>query len=400
MTESSTSWKTAQDFLRSSDDETIACFNRVNWDQPCRIASAANHDLSCVALDQVTSGLYHIVRQLQFSDETRWIARVPVIRSRPAPFYVQKLKDEIATLQFIQENSSLKVPRVLAYNVDVNNPAGAAFMLIEMIPGIVAMDAHGGHKVHRGVIPKEYRKTLHRSVAKCHVQMASLRLPKIGTVVRKEDGGYEAGPIPGIGGPFDTAAAFFEAWAATAKFKRGKEEIAQMLQRAGPISAEEMVKIIEEFPSQIRDMAAHLPIPNEGPFPLCHDDFLHSNIMVDEASFEVTGVIDWEGAWTAPWGLVGYPGFLECMPPSFDLPQHYDEDGQPLEEDVKETWRERREYLEMVREAEGDGDALLSTALGSSLNQALAYTFGAFFSIGKLGFHDRVAAELKEGTQV
>ncbi|KAF6805163.1 hypothetical protein CMUS01_14685, partial [Colletotrichum musicola] len=168
--------------------------------------------------------------------------------------------------------------------------------------------------------------------------MASLRLPKIGTVVRKEDSGYEAGPIPGIGGPFDTAAAFFEAWAATAKFKRGKEEIAQILQRVGPISAEEMVKIIEEFPSQIRNTAAHLPFPtcNEGPFPLDHDDFLHSNIMVDEASFEVTGIIDWKWAWTVPWGLMGYPDFLRAMPRSFDLPQHYDENGQPLEEDVKE----------------------------------------------------------------
>lgn len=243
------------------------------------------------------------------------------------------------------------------------------------------------------ILPHDRKATDHTQV-----QITSLRLPKIGTVVRKENGGYEAGPIPGIGGPFDTAAAFFEAWAATAKFNRSKEEITQMLQR-GPISAEEMIKMIDEFPSQIRDMAAQLPFPNEGPFPLDHDDFLHSNIMVDEASFEVTGIIDWEGACTVPWGLVGYPDFLQAMPRSFDLPQKYDQDGQPLEEDVKETWRERREYLEMVREAEGD-DGLLSTTLGSSLNQALAYTYGAFVSIGKLGFYDRVAAELKRGTQM
>ncbi|KAF6812818.1 hypothetical protein CSOJ01_04974 [Colletotrichum sojae] len=367
MVESSTSWKTAQNFLPNSDDETNTCFNQVNWDQLCLIASANNRNLSCVALDQVTSGLYHVVRQLQFSDETLWIARVPIKRNRPASYYVQKLKDEIATLQFIQENSRLKVPRVLAYDVDMHNAAGAAFMLTEKLPGIVAMEALGGRKVHRGEIPKEYRKTFYRSVAECRPDDVATtpenrnRRPKGGRRVR---GGSHR--------PFDTAAAFFEAWAATAKFRRSKEEITQMLQR-GLISAEEMIRMIDEFPSQIRDMAAQLPIPNEGLFPLCHDDFLHNNIMVDEASFEVTGVIDWEGAWTAPWGL-------------------------PLE-DVKETWRERREYLEMVREAEGD-DALLSTALGSSLNQALAYTFGAFFSIGKLGLYDRVAAELNRGTQV
>lgn len=227
--------------------------------------------------------------------------------------------------------------------------------------------------------------------------MTSLRLPKIGAIVRREDGGYETGPIPGIGGPFDTAAAFFEAWADKIKFKLDKETITQMMQR-GPVSAEEVIKITDEFPSQIKSMAKLLPFRNEGPFPLCHDDFLHSNIMVDEASFNVTGIIDWEGACTVPWGLISYPEFLQVMPRSFDLPQHYDRDGQPLEESVREKWREQRDYVEMVKAAEGE-DNLLSTSLSSNLNQALAYSYGAFTN-GKLGFYDRVAMELKKGTQV
>ncbi|KAF4455707.1 Protein kinase-like domain [Fusarium austroafricanum] len=160
-------------------------------------------------------------------------------------------------MQFIQEKSTLREPQIFIYNTNKNNAAKAAFMLIEILPGIVAMDALGGHRVHGGVIPVE----------------------------------YEPGPIPGIGGPFDTAAAFFEAWADKVKFKLDKETITQMMQN-GPISAEEMVKHINEFPSQIKLMAKLLPLHNEGPFPLCHDDFLHSNFMVDEVSFIVTGIID------------------------------------------------------------------------------------------------------------
>jgi hypothetical protein len=87
--------------------------------------------------------------------------------------------------------------------------------------------------------------------------------------------------LPGIGGPFDTAAAFFEAWADTVKFKRDNETIRRMMER-GPIPAEQMIAIIDQFPSQIKAMASRLsPTSNNGPFPLCHDDFLHSNIMVD-----------------------------------------------------------------------------------------------------------------------
>lgn len=147
-------------------------------------------------------------------------------------------------------------------------------------------------------------------------------------IVRNHEGGYECGPIPGIGGPFDTATAFFNAWADSVKFKRDKETITQMMQRS-PIPAEQMVAIIENFPSQIKAIASRLSLCNEGPFPLAHDDFLHSNIMVDE-NFDVTGIIDWEGAYTAPYELVSFPDFLTAMPVSFDLPQKYDQDGQPL----------------------------------------------------------------------
>ncbi|KAJ5740553.1 hypothetical protein N7493_000425 [Penicillium malachiteum] len=88
------------------------------------------------------------------------------------------------------------------------------------------MDANGGYEVHRGVIPREYRPNFYSSVAKYHVclpqnvqveillvwaelvQLTSLRLPKIGTIIQNHEGEYESGPIPGIGGPFDTATKF------------------------------------------------------------------------------------------------------------------------------------------------------------------------------------------------
>jgi hypothetical protein len=196
--------------------------------------------------------------------------------------------------------------------------------------------------------------------------MTSLRLSKIGTITLNEDGKYEAGPIPGIGGPFDTAASFFKAWADSAKFKRDNETITRMMQR-GPISADEMIKILNEFPSQIKAIAGQLPFRNEGQFPLCHSDFIHSNIMVDEANFNVTGIIDWEGACTVPWALIAYPDFLQALPRSFDLPEKYDQDGQPCAEDVKQRWRERQDYCKMVKAAEGE-DTLLSASLENTLN--------------------------------
>lgn len=166
-----------------------------------------------------------------------------------------------------------------------------------------------------------------------------------------------------------------------------------MMQRA-PIHAEQMIGIIGQFPAQIKAMASRILATNNGPFPLCHDDFFHSNIMIDEADSSVTGIIDWEGACTVPWELIAFPEFLQAMPASFNLPHKYDREGQPLYEEVRQTWRERQEYIKMVKSAERE-DKMLSTSLGGDRSQALAYAYGAYTSIGKLGFYDRVVEQLE-----
>lgn len=227
--DSASSWTSVKDFIESSGRRAVIRFQRTQWDQLCLIAANANRHLQCVALDQVTSGANNIVRLLQFSDGSRWAARVPIKGSA-------ELETEVATMQYINEHSGLAVPRVF------------------------------------------------------------------------------------------------------------------------------------------------------------------TNIMADE-NFSVTGIIDWEGARTVPWELVAFPEFLQAMPPSFDLPYNYDAHGQPLGEELRQRWRERQDYIEMVRSAE-IGDNLLSTCLGSNRSQALAYAYGAFTSIGKLGFYDRVVEELERETRI
>ncbi|KAK3896563.1 hypothetical protein C8A05DRAFT_48433 [Staphylotrichum tortipilum] len=328
----------------------------------CLIASRANRGRKCVALDLVAGGMNHVVRVMKFQGGVRWAARV---RVKPASTPATATRDtragmrgkgrrssRPATMRFIRK-SGLPVPRVL--------------------PGIVAMDALGGHRVHRGVIPARCRPRFYRDVAAFHVR------------------GYTSGLIPGIGGPFHAAAAFFSAWADTVRFKRSAETITKLLQRTPPsiITAERMTSITT-FPAQIRALAESNRLDlmglGSGPFPLCHDDFLYSNIMVDESDFSVTaltGIIVWERACTMPWELVGFPEFLQVMLRAFDLPGKYDEQGQPVGKELRETWRERGEYVDMV--------------LGNSRCQALAYAYGAYMSVGKLGFYDRVVEELERG---
>lgn len=170
MSIDSTSWAPVEDFLQESDRETTDCFNRTQWNELCRIASDLNGHLKCTALNQVANGLNNIVRLLEFSDGTRWAARVHIQRNTSIPIST-KLGSEVATMQFIKEHSSIPVPRVFAYEFELEdkNTVGNAFILMEVLPGSVAMDTLGGHKAHRGVIPKQHRQRFYRSVARCHV---------------------------------------------------------------------------------------------------------------------------------------------------------------------------------------------------------------------------------------
>lgn len=103
--DSASSWTSVKDFLESSGRRAVIRFQRTQWDQLCLIAANANRHLQCVALDQVTSGANNIVRLLQFSDGSRWAARVPIKGSA-------ELETEVATMQYIKEHSSLAVLRV------------------------------------------------------------------------------------------------------------------------------------------------------------------------------------------------------------------------------------------------------------------------------------------------
>lgn len=61
----------------------------------------------------------------------------------------------------------------------------------------------------------------------------------------------------------------------------------------------EVFSSVSSFPNSIAKLADRLSICDQGPFPLCHGDFGHNNVIVDD-DYEVLGVIDWEHAYAGP----------------------------------------------------------------------------------------------------
>lgn len=220
--------------------------------------------------------------------------------------------------------------------------------------------------------------------------MSGIRFPKIGRITKLMDGTYSVGPLPKIGGPFDTAAEFFHAWAETAKYPY-REEIVR--ETTPPQFVDELLRSIETFPSRLKEFA-HKVHFREGPFPLFHTDFYKSNMIIDD-QHNIISVIDWEDAIVAPWEMVEFTKELLIVPSAMDGPLYYEDD------ESRQRLAERDEYVKMVREAEAarELDSCLSTVLGDSDVQNLAHAMWLYKG-GRIGFYDRVLDQMSGSLSV
>jgi hypothetical protein len=215
---------------------------------------------------------------------------------------------------------------------------------------------------------------------KPQVEMASVRFPKIGSIFKLSDGTYSVGPIPGIGGPFNSAAGFFKAWARKAKFPYNENTIRK---RTPPELVDEILTSIKDFPSQLRNFAQHYCF-QKGPFPLFHTDLYKSNVLVD-SKYQVLSIIDWENAIVAPWELVEFIKDLSIVPPVMDGSLYHEEESD------REILTERREYIEAVRKMEKmrQLDNKLSTTLSDWSTQNLAHAIWLYLE-GRIGLYTSI----------
>jgi hypothetical protein len=132
---------------------------------------------------------------------------------------------------------------------------------------------------------------------------------------------------------------FSKAWTDHTKSPRRPDEIVEIMR--GAPESQQVLSSVETFPTRLRSVAPQLAqhhSSDHGPFPLCHPDFLYSNIIVAPDGFDVLGIIDWEGACTLPFGLVQFPCFLDLVPRRLGRADRFGDNGQPRHEDERQQW--------------------------------------------------------------
>ncbi|KAH6912207.1 hypothetical protein BKA70DRAFT_1384736, partial [Coprinopsis sp. MPI-PUGE-AT-0042] len=277
----------------------------------------------------------------------------------------RKISNEVGALRIVRERTTVPVPTIFGYCArhgdgfnqkfggitgDDEGTRRKAHPLGEAFPAFILMSALRGKTIEDCGIPvhelgghwdappasddapyftSSILQNYLSSLASIHMQLSQVTFPQIGSfTVDGETGEVRIGPMAEFGlGPFDTAEEYYATLAEAFKrlaegaqeddddeddddsssvvltVKHGKDNATDV-----PLSGAQVRSLRRMFTAAIFPLALgpYVPSSNDrGPFPLRHGDLHSENILVDEETGNIVGIIDWEGAGTVPWEVAG-----------------------------------------------------------------------------------------------
>lgn len=282
------------------------------------------------------------------------------------PFY--KTASEVATLSYLREHTSIPVPLVIAHCSTAENELGCEWILMEKVPGVALGDVWSETNL-------ETKKGITRSTAGFVQQLRDIQRPfnAIGNlyfrgdidtlnpavpVVPTHDEKYVLGPIVSIYtcvsgrklrvqrnlGPYSNDAEYISALIATEM----KEMDLLLSADAGSDldfdeDLAEDAEEIKEVLNKLQKISTTLFSARPARFSLHHQDLSLENIIVDPATYEITGIVDWECVGTRPHWEDNYPLFL--------IGEEVEGEVEPLAPGDRNSWRleqqENREKMEL-----------------------------------------------------
>ncbi|KAK7046622.1 kinase-like protein [Favolaschia claudopus] len=274
-------------------------------------------------------------------------------------------------MKYIASNTTMHIPKVFGWNLDSDNPVGLEYMILGKISGVSANSVWD-------TLPLELKQVMVSEIADFIVQLFRLRSDTAGSLYTDDDGKQVVGPIiatpfyraldgwvrldsstyrelASLRGPFTTVTGYLRSFLEAELFLvreyrqrilehelHGDEERLEL----GRTVLEKAVELCSLYPGEIC-VSEPLTSP-EHPFSIRLDDFRLSNMMIDEETGHVTGIIDFEGATVAPlWECAYLPRWL----------QDYDEwDGSHEGGSAEDKQLLRNLFMKRIQELDPDGE--------------------------------------------
>jgi hypothetical protein len=268
------------------------------------IASQLRDGLPCACLEQSENDnfrAYNLVFNLQFVDGIVWIARLPAICRAIRPFndkvYQQTMQSMIDTMLFVDQNTSLPVPRIYGFDVTCENDLGRPYVIMSKSRGEPLWDFI--NQDWKQYAPA-FRKII-RQWGTYSMELASFRFKSIGSLRRKVDGRFE---ITELNTPYNLSLETkYDSivnrgpFKSTADYLLAQSDVKRHLNRPHlpSFGGHLRMSLVESFLGYFLDLRFL-----NGPFVLSHTNLEMQNILVDINRGEITGIIDWDFAAVLP----------------------------------------------------------------------------------------------------
>ncbi|KAI1178480.1 hypothetical protein F4777DRAFT_537776 [Nemania sp. FL0916] len=235
---------------------------------------------------------YHI--EVRFEDGVTWLARVRRFNatSPPAALRDYIIQCEVATLKFL-EQTNVPAPKVFDFALEhTDNPVGVGYMLMEKLPG-KSLRWDLADQNQRAKVMSQVADTLIELRKYPFDLLGSLDCPgnsHIGAFAQESLTDYTEAKMRALG-PFTSVEDYY---------KSSIELILDQIIR-GEVYSERPVDayLIHRYLLDLVPLMSSLSAQYDGHCFLKHADDKGDHILVDE-DFNITGIIDWEWARTAP----------------------------------------------------------------------------------------------------
>ncbi|KAG5989135.1 hypothetical protein E4U52_005892 [Claviceps spartinae] len=228
-----------------------------------RDESSASGVTCAIDSGSFTYGMNNLVLNVAFSDD------IP-LESYTRQHEVAMLS-EIATMKTLKSRTTIPVPEVFAFDVSPSNKFGSPYVLLECLKGKTLQ------KTMAREVPADFKQHVASQLADVLYQLENLTFDRLGRIC---DGSLATPCV-------QTSLEWFYKY-------RQKQNRQALKEHADDPEWRAACWILKQATS-------HIIVEDRlyGPFPLCHFDLHYGNLLFDD-EYNLTGVVDWDGAATAP----------------------------------------------------------------------------------------------------
>jgi hypothetical protein len=301
-----------------------------------------------------STGVYHSIYVICFPED----AEVPVpasegkkrliLRVSGAELPHTKTINEVATMNWVCQNTSIPTPAIMSWDSSSANPLKREYTLLEFIPGVLLSD----------IIDKvEDKKSLVNQLIDFLLQLYSQSWNHVGGL--KFDGNQE---IPGPLVNWDFWQAWEDYWPDPQALNLcGPYEnyssfsLAQLEKHRKEIDTHSSLEDMRDLPFDELELIIRAASGlNDTRYVLAHKDMHLGNIMYDLESGRVTSVLDWELAAVVPYQLWNPGNFLWRGKTTSE-----DDDGRGIQSELLGLFEQICEErgLPLVKDAQFSSDA-------------------------------------------